>query len=114
MQQFLISHPDVTMSRGRGGAVSSLISFRIDWFDLLAVQGTHKSLLQTLHKSLSGHSFCHFIGFKGSIQFSKDSMCAFSGSTEARYIGCGLWGHADSGVNLSLSLIDSGETRGPL
>ena len=23
-----------------------LISFRIDWFDLLAVQGTHKSLLQ--------------------------------------------------------------------
>ena len=25
---------------------SRLISFRIDWFDLLAVQGTHKSLLQ--------------------------------------------------------------------
>ena len=25
---------------------SELISFRIDWFDLLAVQGTHKSLLQ--------------------------------------------------------------------
>ena len=25
---------------------SGLISFRIDWFDLLAVQGTHKTLLQ--------------------------------------------------------------------
>ena len=25
---------------------SGLISFRIDWFDILAVQGTHKSLLQ--------------------------------------------------------------------
>ena len=25
---------------------SGLISFRIDWFDLLAVQGTHKDLLQ--------------------------------------------------------------------
>ena len=25
---------------------SGLISFRIDWFDLLTVQGTHKSLLQ--------------------------------------------------------------------
>ena len=25
---------------------SGLISFRIDWFDVLAVQGTHKSLLQ--------------------------------------------------------------------
>ena len=27
---------------------SGLISFRIDWLDLLAVQGTHKSLLQHL------------------------------------------------------------------
>ena len=27
-------------------AYSGLISFRIDWFDLLAVQQTHKSLLQ--------------------------------------------------------------------
>ena len=25
---------------------SGLVSFRMDWFDLLAVQGTHKSLLQ--------------------------------------------------------------------
>ena len=31
---------------------SGLISFRIDWFDLLAVQGTLKSLLQH-HSSLS-------------------------------------------------------------
>ena len=29
---------------------SGLISFRIDWFDLLAIQGAHKSLLQ--HNSL--------------------------------------------------------------
>ena len=28
------------------GITNSMISFRIDWFDLLAVQGTHKSLLQ--------------------------------------------------------------------
>ena len=33
---------------------SGLISFRIDWFDLLAVQRTHKSLLQ--HHSLSINS----------------------------------------------------------
>ena len=32
------------------GKYSGLISFRIDWFDPLAVQGTHKSLLQ--HHSL--------------------------------------------------------------
>ena len=31
------------------GEYSGLISFRMDWLDLLAVQGTHKSLLQ--HRS---------------------------------------------------------------
>ena len=34
---------------------SGLISFRIDWFDLLDVQGTLKSLLQ--HHSLQKHHF---------------------------------------------------------
>ena len=35
-----------------------MISFRIDWFDLLAVQGTLKSLLQhhSLKASILGHS----------------------------------------------------------
>ena len=32
---------------------SGLISFRIDWFDLLAVQGTLKSLLQHLEVEVS-------------------------------------------------------------
>ena len=32
---------------------SGLISFRIDWLDLLAVQGTLKSLLQNLNSKLS-------------------------------------------------------------
>ena len=31
---------------------SGLISFRIDWFDLLAVQGTLRSLLQLLTRSI--------------------------------------------------------------
>ena len=37
---------------------AGLISFRIDWFDLLAVQGTHKSLLQhyNLKASVLQHS----------------------------------------------------------
>ena len=37
---------------------SGLISFRIDWFDLLAVQGTLKSLLQhhSSKSSILGHS----------------------------------------------------------
>ena len=32
---------------------SGLISFRIDWFDLLAVQGTLKSLLQHQFEDIS-------------------------------------------------------------
>ena len=36
---------------------SGLISFRIDWFDLLAVQGTLKSLLQ--HHSSKASILCH-------------------------------------------------------
>ena len=37
---------------------SGLISFKIDWFDLIAVQGTHKSLLQqhSLQASMLWHS----------------------------------------------------------
>ena len=36
---------------------SGLISFRIDWFDLLSVQGTLKSLLQ--HHSSKASILCH-------------------------------------------------------
>ena len=40
---------------------SELISFRIDWFDLLAVQGTLKSLLQ--HHSSKTSILWHSIFF---------------------------------------------------
>ena len=36
---------------------SGLVSFRIDWFDLRAVQGTLKSLLQ--HHSLKASILCY-------------------------------------------------------
>ena len=39
---------------------SRLISFRMDWLDLLAVQGTHKSLLQPVHPK--GNQSWVFIG----------------------------------------------------
>ena len=37
---------------------SGLISFRIDWFDLLVVQGTLKSLLHSSESSVLRHSVC--------------------------------------------------------
>ena len=36
---------------------SGLISFKIDWFDLLAIQGTHKNLLQH-HSSKASIFWC--------------------------------------------------------
>ena len=47
---------------------SGLISFRMDWFDLLAVQGTLKSLLQ--HHSL-------FYEIKGLLQFPSFVQCIY-------------------------------------
>ena len=43
-----------TFSISPSNEYSGLISFRMDWFDLLAVQGTLKSLLQ--HRN-SNHQF---------------------------------------------------------
>ena len=41
---------------------SGLISFRIDWFDILAVQGTLKSLLSTTEQSISSLVFSFVYG----------------------------------------------------
>ena len=52
---------------------SGLISFKTDWFDLLAVQGTLKSLLQ--HHSLKASSLQHTAFFM--VQFSYPYMMPF-------------------------------------
>ena len=41
---------------------SGLISFRMDWLDLLAVQGTHKSLLQHHIKSINSSALSFLYG----------------------------------------------------
>ena len=38
--------------------IPRLISFRMDWLDLLAVQGTLKSLLQSQFKSINSSALC--------------------------------------------------------
>ena len=42
-----------SFSTGPSNEYSGLISFRINWFDLLAVQGTHKSLLEQCYSKAS-------------------------------------------------------------
>ena len=39
-----------SLSINPSNEIPGLVSFRMDWLDLLAVQGTHKSLLPTLKK----------------------------------------------------------------
>ena len=61
MSQFFASGGQsigVSASACPSNEYSGLISFRIDWFDLLAVQGTVKSLLQhhNLKASVLGRS----------------------------------------------------------
>ena len=49
--------PSWSFSISSSSEYSGLISSRIDWFDLLAVQGTLKSLLQ--HHNLKASILCH-------------------------------------------------------
>ena len=51
---------------------SGLTSFRIDWFDLLAVQGTHKSLFQ--HNSKASILWCSAF-FNGAVFTSVHDYC---------------------------------------
>ena len=56
---------------------SGLISFKIDWFDLLAVQGTLKSLFQhhSSKASIRWHSAFFIVGAPG-CSHSKESACS--------------------------------------
>ena len=49
-------HCSFSFSISLSNEYSGLISFRIDWFDLLALQGTLKSLLHNLKASILQHS----------------------------------------------------------
>ena len=58
MSQFFASGGQITGASASGSnEYSGLISFRIDWFDLIAVQWTLKSLLQ--HQSSKTSSLQH-------------------------------------------------------
>ena len=74
---------------------SRLISFRMDWLDLLAVQGTLKSLLQH-HSSKASILWCSgfFIGEGNGnpLQYSFLENPVDGGA----WMGCCPWGHTES------------------
>ena len=63
-------HWSFSFSISPSNEYSGLISFRVDWMDLLAVQGTLKSLLQ--HHSSKASILCHSAFFI--VQFSHPYM----------------------------------------
>ena len=72
-----------------------LISFRIDWFDLLAVQGTLRSLLQ--HHSLKASIFQHSTFFM--VQHSHPYM------TTGKPIALTVWTSVSRVMSLLLSML---------
>ena len=82
---------------------SGLISFRIDWFDLLAVQGTLKSLLwdHSLKASILQHSALHSYRFLQFLQLPTPGFWP-----EEFHWQYSPWGHKESDTTewLSLSL----------
>ena len=65
-------------------AYSRLISFRMDWFDLLAVQGTLKSLLQ--YHSSKASILWHSAFFMVQLLHWKKSYLWLSGTLSAKYV----------------------------
>ena len=89
-----------------------LISFGIDWFDLLAIQGTLKSLLQ--HHSSKASIFWHSAFFRRR-QWQPTSVLLPGISCGLRSpVGCSPWGREKSGTtdrlhfHFSLSCIGEG------
>ena len=73
---------------------SELISFRIDWFDLFAVQGTLKSLLQHNLKASVLWSSAFFM-----VQLSHPYM------TTGKSIALIIWNFVGTGMSLLLNML---------
>ena len=73
---------------------SGLISFRIDWFDLLAVQATLKSLLQ--HHNLKASILQHSAFFMGQLSHPY--------KTTGKTIALTIWTFVNEVMSLSLSI----------
>ena len=84
-----------------------LISFRMDWLDLLAVQGTCKSLLQ--HHSLKASILRHSAFF--TIQLPHPYMTTGKTHGQRSLVGCSPWGRKELGMTGDQSWVFIGRTH---
>ena len=97
--------------------IPGLISFRMDWLDLLAVQGTLKSLLQ--HHSSKASILRHSAFF--TVQLSNPTPVLLPGKSHGQrsLVGCSPWGCEESDTterlhfHFSLSRIGEGHGNPP-
>ena len=68
-----------SFSSSSSNEYSELISFRIDWLDLLAVRGTLKSLLQHHNRANVQYSSVTYLEFPGIRVFSNESVLCIRG-----------------------------------
>ena len=92
---------------------SGLISFRIDWFDLFAVQGTLKSLLQYRSSKRINSLVLSFL-YRRRRWHSTPVLLPGKSHGQRRLVGCSPWGRKESDTteqlpfHFSLSCIGEG------
>ena len=74
---------NVSFSMSASNEYSGLVSFRIDWFDLLAIRGTFKSLFQ--HPSLKASILHHSAFFMVQISWI---LCPWNSPSKNTGVGC--------------------------
>ena len=89
---------NVSFSISPSNEYSGLISFRIDWFDLLVVQGTLKSLLQ--HHSSKASILRHSAFF--TVQLSHPYM------TTGKTIALTIWSFVSKVISLLFNMLSRG------
>ena len=84
-----------SFSNSQSNEYSELVSFRIDWLDLLAAQGTLKSLLQ--HHGLKASIFAHSVFFM--VQLSHLYM------TTGKTIDLTIWTFVSKAMSLLFNML---------
>ena len=97
MSQFFTKYPSFSFSISPSNEYSGLISFRIDWLGLLAVQGTVKNLLQ--HHSSKASIFQCSAFF--TVQLSHPYM------TTGKTIALTRWTFVDKVMSLPFNMLST-------
>ena len=101
-----------SFSSSPSNAYSGLISFRMDWFDLLAVQGTLKSLLQHRNSKASVVQSAFFLVQPSHLYLTRGCLCC-SSVTQLCPTLFGPTDHSTPGSPVFYHLLELAQTHVP-